>query len=221
MPSLIYIVDDHSIMRDGLKLLLQREPDLQICGEASTAGEALQALNAGTLPDLLVVDLSLPGVSGLDLIKQVRSLYPALLVLTLSAHDESVYAERVVRAGAQGYVGKHAPSADIIGAIRQVLGGGIALSKEMHQHLARDHFKTANTSSIESLSDREFEVFEHIGYGKSTATIADTMCISPKTVESHRQNIKKKIQVATSNQLVQRAAVWVATRGVPPPAPRA
>ncbi|OZC03325.1 response regulator [Rubricoccus marinus] len=221
MPSLIYLVDDHPIMRDGIKLLLQREEDMQLCGEAVNAAEALQALNSGVEPDLLVVDLSLPGISGLDLIKQVRSLYPDLLILTLSAHDESVYAERVIRAGAQGYVAKHASSNEIIAAMRKVLGGGIALSQKMHQHLVRDHFKTPKPSPVERLSDREFEVFEHIGHGKSTADIASMMCISPKTVESHRQNIKKKINVDTSNQLVQQAAVWVATQGVPPPAPQA
>ena len=155
-------------------------------------------------------------MSGLDLIKHVRGRYPSLPILVLSAHDESVYADRVIRAGAQGYIAKHVPSGEIIDAMREVLAGEIVLSPAMQQRILEEYADGHEGPPIERLSDREIEVFEHIGQGRSTADIAEAMCISPKTVESHRLNIKKKMGVATANELVQRAAVWVVTHGQPP-----
>ena len=212
----VFLVDDHPVMREGIRTLVERADNLHVCGEAVDATATLQALNKGVDPDLLILDLSLPGMSGLDLLKQVRALYPSLPILILSAHDESVYAHRVIRAGAQGYLSKHAPSEDILAAIRQVLDGGMSLSPSVRQSMMEAYAGGLEGAPIERLSDRELEVFEHIGYGRSTTAIADAMCISPKTVESHRLNIKKKMGVETANQLVQRAAVWVSTKGVPP-----
>ena len=204
------------MMRGGIRTLIEREPDLTVSGEADDAEAALRALNDRLPLDLVLLDLSLPGMSGLDLLKHIRSLYPALPVLVLSAHEEAVYADRVVRAGAQGYVSKNTSSEDIIAAIRTVLSGGLALSETLKQRILTSGAANDETPLVGQLSDRELEVFEHIGYGRSTAAIAEAMYISRKTVESHRLNIKKKVGVETSNQLVQRAAVWVATRGVPP-----
>ena len=212
----VFLVDDHPVMREGIRTLVERAEDLSICGEAVDASGALDALNGGVSPDLLVLDLSLPGMSGLDLLKHVRGLHPSLPVLVLSAHDESVYADRVVRAGAQGYLSKHSPSEEILSAMREVLNGGMALSENVRERMMEAYADGQDSAPIERLSDRELEVFEHIGHGRATTVIADAMCISPKTVESHRLNIKKKMGVDTANQLVQRAAVWVNTKGLPP-----
>lgn len=215
----IFIVDDHPVMRDGLNAIIETAPDLTVCGFAVDADEAMRALTNGHVPDLLVTDLSLPGMSGLDLIKHVRALHPCLPILVISAHSETVYADRVIRAGAQGYIMKSAPSSDMLAAIRDVLAGEIALSEEASARMIGDYLGGRSATPISQLSDREIEVFEHLGQGRSTMETAEAMCISRKTVESHRASIKKKLGIKNSNELVQRAAVWAATSGgVPMPA---
>ena len=220
MPtSRLFIVDDHPVMRDGLDAIVASTTDLEVCGFAADADEAMQALTAGLDPDLVITDLSLPGMSGLDLIKHVHALFPSLPLLVISAHSEVVYADRVIRAGAQGYVMKSSPSSEMLRAIRTVLDGDIALSEEMRSRLLGSYLTGRPATAIEQLSDREMEVFEHLGQGRSTVETAEAMCISRKTVESHRASIKRKLDIKTSNELVQRAAVWMATSGgVPIPA---
>ena len=219
MPHRVYIVDDHPIMRDGVKAILESADDLIVCGEAIDAHETMDALNSGMELDLLLADLSLPGMSGLDLVKHVRALHPDLPILVISAHPEKVYAARVIRAGAQGYISKSSSSAEILMSVREVLNGGIALSDSVRDRILESYLDgRPPTSPIEQLSDREIEVFEHLGQGRSTVETAEAMCISRKTVESHRASIKKKLNVQTSNQLVQRAAIWAATQGgIPTP----
>jgi DNA-binding NarL/FixJ family response regulator len=219
MPSQILLVDDHPVMRDGIGAIVASAHDFEVCGVAATADEAKMMLARGPLPDILITDLSLPGMSGLDLVKHVRALYDDLPILVLSAHSESVYADRVIRAGAQGYVMKSAGSAQILKAVREVAQGDIALSQEARSQMIGSYLGRENASPIERLSDREAEVFVHLGNGRSTVETAEAMCISRKTVESHRANIKRKLDIKTSNELVQRAAVWVVTGGgVPSPA---
>lgn len=219
MAYQIFIVDDHPAMRDGVRAIAESTDTLDVCGEATNAHDTLERLSRGLEPDLIIVDLSLPGVSGLDLVKHIHSLYPAYKTLVLSAHAEAVYAERVLRAGARGYVMKSASSTTIAKAILDVLAGEVVLSPEMRTRLLEGQLSgTAQGSPIDRLSDREIEVFAHIGQGRSTAETAEAMCISPKTVESHRASIKKKLGVTSSNQLVQRAAVWAANSGgIPSP----
>ena len=215
----IFLVDDHPVMRDGLNAIITTAPDLVVCGLAADAHEAMEALTEGPTPDLLITDLSLPGMSGLDLVKHVRALHSELPILVLSAHSEEVYADRVIRAGAQGYVMKSAPSSEMLAAIRTVLDGEIALSEGMRSQLLDHYLSGRPASATDQLSDREMEVFMHLGQGHSTVETAEAMCISRKTVESHRASIKRKLNIRTSNELVQRAAVWAATSGgVPTPA---
>ncbi len=212
MPKHIFIVDDHPIMRKGYQALLNREPDLQVCGEAGTAEEALDRIPRVTpQPDLVVVDLSMEGMSGIELIKRLQSFRPDLPVLVVSMHDEMLYAERAVRAGARGYIMKKEVDTTVIQAIRKILGGGFYLSERMNNHLMLQYQGGGmqhRKSPIERLSDRELEVFELLGRGFSTQEIAEALHISPKTVETHRGRIKSKLAVHSSTELLQRAVQW-------------
>jgi DNA-binding NarL/FixJ family response regulator len=208
----ILIVDDHPMMREGLRTLISREHDLAICGEAETAGQALDAV-ANLKPDLVLADISLPGRNGVELIKDIRSLQPAVLILVISMHDESLYAERVLRAGARGYIMKQESGPTMMQAIRQVLAGRIYLSGKMSarilEHVAG---KRAKASPIERLSDREFEVFQLIGRGKSTVQIAEELHLSTKTVEAHRAQVKAKLDLRNMPELISFASRWVETQ---------
>jgi len=208
----ILIVDDHPMMREGLRTLISREHDLAVCGEAETAGQALDAV-ANLKPDLVLADISLPGRNGVELIKDIRSLQPAVLILVISMHDESLYAERVLRAGARGYIMKQESGPTMIQAIRQVLAGRIYLSDKMSARILENVAgKRAKASPIERLSDREFEVFQLIGRGKSTVQIAEELHLSTKTVEAHRAQVKAKLDLRNMPELISFASRWVETQ---------
>jgi DNA-binding NarL/FixJ family response regulator len=203
----IMLVDDHPVMREGLAQLINHEPDLTVCGQYEDAARAFAAIPAAR-PDLAIIDLSLKGSSGLELVKNSRASYPKLLILVLSMYDESLYAERVLRAGAAGYIMKQEASEKILGAIRQVLRGGIYLSEKMSSQLMHQLIggKPPEAGSVlERLSDRELEVFGLIGQGKGTRQIAEHLHLSVKTIESHRAHIKEKLNLKDANELVHTA----------------
>lgn len=210
----IMIVDDHPVMRMGYRFLLESEPDLTVCCEAGSALDAMQMVRE-TQPDLVVVDISLGGMNGIALIKNVLAEFPEMLTLVVSTHDETMYGERALLAGAHGYVMKSEVDQTIVDAIRRVLRGGFYLSEEMSTKILSQYQKMGGSTSgqesggVEQLSDRELEVFELIGQGMSTQEIADALLISPKTVESHRGRMKQKLAVNTTTALLQRATLWV------------
>ena len=206
----VYIVDDHPIVRHGIAQLIDQQPDLEVCGEAEGAHEALKAI-AALKPDVVTVDLSLKGGHGLDLIKDVRERFPRLPVLVVSMHDESLYAERVLRAGARGYIMKHEATDRVAVAIRQVLRGEIYVSDRMASRIMQKIVRTpegAAPSFLASLSDRELEVFHLIGQGHGTRQIADRLHLSVKTIETYRAHIKDKLNLGTATELVRHAVQW-------------
>jgi DNA-binding NarL/FixJ family response regulator len=200
----VMLVDDHPVMREGLSQLINHEGDLTVCGQFEDAARAFDA-TPRLLPDLVVVDLSLKGSSGLELVKNLRANYPKLLILVLSMHDESLYAERALRAGAIGYIMKQEAVERVLGAIRHVLNGGVYLSEKMNSKLMHQlaHGKSSGGGSLmERLSDRELEVFGLIGQGRGTRQIAEQLHLSVKTIESHRAHIKEKLDLKSSTELV-------------------
>ena len=211
----ILVVDDHPMMREGLRQLIASEPDLEVCCEAEDAATALRSIEEHQA-DLAIVDISLKESSGLELIKDLRIRRPVLPVLVLSMHDESLYAERVLRAGGQGYLMKHEGGEKIMAAIRHVLSGRIYLSEKMSDRLlgqlAGKRAAPAAGPSVERLTDREFEVFQLIGGGRTTRQIAEKLHVSVKTVEAHRVNVKQKLNLATAPELIRFAVRWVETQ---------
>lgn len=207
----IVIVDDHPLMREGLALILSSQPDFEVQDTLGSAEEALEYLKVQQ-PDLLVVDISLPGMSGLELIKFSKNDYPHQKILVISRHDEQLYAERAIRAGAKGYVMKVEARKVIIDAIRKVLDGGIYISATVNERLIQGMLQQRNTfaqSPLEVLSDRELEIFELVGRGHKSGEIADRLFISNKTVESYRSRIKEKLNLHSSSELVKHAVQWV------------
>ena len=213
----VLLVDDHPIIRHGVAALIQSEADLEVCAEADTPHGALEAV-AQHKPDVVLADLSFEGLSGIELIKDFKVRHPNLPVLILSMHDESFYAERVLRAGAMGYIMKQEASEQVVNALRRVLSGQIYLSQKMCTRLLNsvfDNKATDRESPIETLSDRELEVFELIGQGLATRQIAQKLHLSVKTIESHRAHVKSKLGLKTSTELVQAAIRWIEhTEGV-------
>jgi len=212
----ILVIDDHPIVRQGLSQLINQEDDLIVCGAAKDASSALEGI-AGSHPDLLIVDISLEGPDGLDLLKTVRSQNPTLPVLILSMHDESLYAERALRAGARGYIMKQAATDGLLVAIRRILEGDIYVSDRIASRvLHRFAGRGAQTeqSPVQHLSDRELEVFRMIGQGHGTREIAELLHISIKTVESYQAHIKEKLALKNSRELVQRAVQWMTNERV-------
>ena len=212
----VLIVDDHPMTRAGLVHVINHQPDLTVCGEAESAARALDILDSSR-PDLLLIDITLPGKSGLELIKDVKAMRPELLMLVISMHDESLYADRVLRAGARGYITKHEGGEKLMEAIRHVLRGKIYVSESMSAHIL-EIFSGGQTgldrSSIEKLSDREFEVFEALGEGLSSQRIAKKLHLSAKTVDAHRANIKTKLNIKTTAELIAYAARWTSHRRI-------
>ena len=203
----VFVVDDHPLLRQGLALLINREQDLAVCGEAEEAPGALKAI-AAKQPDILIADISLNGPDGLDLLKTIRTLYPDLPVLVLSMHDESIYAERALRARANGYIMKQEATEKVLVAVRRILGGDIYLSDRMANKLLHQYISGASTdvnSQLAALSDRELEVFRLIGEGRSTRQIAEKLHLSMKTVETYQAHIKRKLSLRTGRELVQHA----------------
>lgn len=213
----ILLVDDHPFLRSGLAHQINAEPDLTVCGEAETAGAALQAIPA-LKPGLVIVDITLKSDNGLELIKNIRALCPKLPILVLSMHDETLYAERALKSGANGYIMKSEPAEQSMVAIHQVLGGETYLSNAMMKHVvarATGHGtepKAASRYNVGLLSDRELEVFELIGQGLGSQEIARRLHLSPKTVVAHRGNIKHKLKLASSQELIRQAIYWVRER---------
>lgn len=207
----VMIVDDHPIVREGLRLLINAEPDLTVSGQAEGLSQAMRTFH-DTRPDLVIVDLSLENGSGIELIKELVSIQPSVRVLVCSMHDELLFAERALRAGAKGYINKDEPPQRMISAIRRVLDGRMYLSEEMTDRMLFRSVggnELSEESPISTLSDRELEVFEQIGRGVTTRLIAEKLHLSPKTVETYRENIKAKLNLANATELTQHAVQWV------------
>lgn len=211
----IFIVDDHPIMRQGIGQLINHEPDLEVVGEAEDAASALTGVME-TQPDLVIIDISLPGKNGLELIKDIRAVHKQAALLVHSMHDESLYVERVLRAGAQGYIMKHEGGKKVMDAIRKVLSGDIYVSNSMSAKILEifSNRRSATTDPVEALSDRQFEIFQMIGQGKGTRIISEELNVSVKTVDAHRANIKEKLGLRTGNELVRYAVRWVESQNL-------
>ncbi len=211
----ILVVDDHTVLREGLVAQINHQPDLVVCGEAADAPHALAAVER-LRPDLVLADINLPGRNGLELIRDLRSLFPRLPVLVLSMHEESVFAERVLRAGGRGYVSKQSGGKQLVEAIHCVLRGQIYLSPDASTRLldSLSGPRSAKTvSPIEQLTDRELEVFTLIGQAKETGDLARALNMSVKTVEAHRASIKRKLKLKTGPELTRHAVLWVEAFG--------
>src|ERR1700731_1774311 len=201
----VFLVDDHPIVRQGLGLLINREPDLVVCGEAEDAPSALQRM-ASAQPDLMVIDISLDGPDGLELLKTIRLKEPILPVLILSMHEESIYAERSLRAGANGYIMKQEATERVLVAIRRILEGKVYLSERLTNKMLEQFVHGASKNDpLMTLSDRELEVYRLIGAGHGTRQIADELHVSVKTVESYQAHIKEKLSLRNARELVQHA----------------
>lgn len=205
----ILIIDDHPLVRTGFAQLIGDCPDLEVCGEAGDMAEALKQIDA-TRPDLAIIDLSLAGGSGLDLIEHIKARNMDVLMLVASMHDETLYAERVLAAGARGYINKQEAQDRIIQAIRQVLAGKVYLSQKMTERLLSGMVDNNNEKrDIDALSNRELQVFDLIGRGVSTSQMAERLNLSTKTIETHQAHIKKKLGLGSAHELTQRAIRWV------------
>jgi len=212
----ILLVDDHPLVRTGLARLIDDEPDLEVCAEAADTGEALQRIE-DCRPDLAIIDISLKEGSGLELIKRIRGHNARIRLLVLSMHDESLYAERALRAGAMGYVNKQEASARVVEAIRKVLAGKIYLSERMTERALQALADGAaeRDQPLSQLSDRELEVFSMIGQGVGTSDIAARLHLSVKTIESHRNKIKQKLGLGGATELNRYAMRWVMDHAPP------
>ncbi len=209
----VLLVDDHPLTREGLAAIINRQADLEVCGEISNPAEAMSELSK-LKPDLMVTDMTMPGRGGIEFIKDVRAMLPELPMLVLSMHDEILYAERALRAGAQGYLMKDAGAAKVLEVIRLVLSGHSYVSPQMSSRLLgamMGRSPRGSKSPIEKLSDREFEVFQLLGSGKNTKEIAQTLHLSPKTVDVHRARIKEKLHLKDATRLLHHAVRWVET----------
>lgn len=203
-------MDDHPIVREMLALRISQETDLTVCADVGSVAEALSAVTQYQ-PDLAVIDINLPDGHGLELIKEIHALDPALFLLAFSMHDEQLYGERVLRAGAQGYLMKSRPPEEIIIAIRRVLSGKLAVSEELADKILSESTRQIRTptSATQELSDRELEVFELIGEGHSTKEIARRLQRGIKTIDTYRLRIKEKLHITSASELIARAARWV------------
>jgi len=207
--SKILIVDDHPLVRSGLAQLIGDCPDLEVCAEAADMAEALKQIDS-TDPDLAIIDLSLAGGSGLDLIEHIKSRNRNILMLVASMHDETLYAERVLAAGARGYINKQEAQENIIRAIRQVLNGKVYLSEAMTDRMLSGMVDVRTQKrDISSLSNRELQVFELIGQGVPSSQIASQLNLSIKTIETHQAHIKRKLGLGSAHELNQRAIRWM------------
>lgn len=207
----ILLVDDHPIVIEGLTQLINQQQDLIVCGEASDSPGALKAIEA-LKPNLAIIDISLKSGSGLDLIKSLQQRFPKLPVLVLSMHDESLYAERVLRAGARGYITKQEATEKLITAIRRILDGDIYLNEKVTSKILSRVISTSpakNLSPVNGLSDRELEVFQLIGQGHGTREIAEMLHLSIKTIETYREHIKEKLKLSNAMELVRHAVNWL------------
>ena len=206
----VFLVDDHPIVRDGLKTLIERRDDLCVCGEAEDAKGVLKAIQE-TGPDLVITDITLKASDGLELTKDIKARFPDLPVIVLSIHEESTYCERALHAGAQGYLMKEVASENVIDAIRKVLAGEIYISDTMSKRFLHKMVGSKATeiqSPVDTLSDRELEIFKLIGQGFKASQIAERLHLSVKTVETYRARIKEKLDLADAGELLQFAIKW-------------
>jgi DNA-binding NarL/FixJ family response regulator len=211
MKRRVLVVDDHPIVREGLAQMINREPDLAVCGDAADMHVALQLIET-LKPDILIVDVSLDGPDGLDLLKHIRAHDPSLPVLILSMHDESIYAERALRAGANGYIMKQEATDRVLEALRRILNHEVYVSSRVANKMLQQFVGTAGNdkkhSSVDDLSDRELEVLRLIGAGHATRQIAEELHLSVKTVETYQAHLKEKLALRNSRELVQYATRW-------------
>lgn len=209
----VFLLDDHPLFREGITSLINKDPGLEVCGEASRASEALERVPE-CKPDLIVLDLSLPGKSGLELVKDFTALYPEIPVIVLSMHDELLYAERVIRAGGRGYLMKDTVPRQLLAALHTVIKGEMALSEQVTSHILGSMSGRRGSTprpALQKLTDREMEVFELLGHGKSAHEIGRQLNISPRTVDAHRSHIREKLGISDSNALMRHAVCWVET----------
>lgn len=207
----VLIVDDHQLVRFGLRTMLEKEEDIEVCGEAEDTASALQLVRKEA-PDLAIIDISLNGGNGLELVKQLRLTSPALRIVMLSMHPEEMFAERALRAGALGYVSKQAPARVLVGAIRQVIDGRIYLSEEMTARMLKrvaSSNEESKPSPVEDLSDRELDVLHRLGQGLSLQQIAEQLHLSPKTVSTYRDRIRQKLELSNAAELSRYALLWL------------
>jgi len=208
----VFVVDDHPIFRQGLAQMINHETDLVVCGDAESAAAVCDGI-AATKPDIVILDISLKGKDGIDVLRDLQIRHPDLPVLMLSMHDESLYAERALRAGARGYVMKQEATEKVMVAIRRVLAGGVYVGEEIQRRLIGGNVGTRRDprgSPLARLSDRELEIFRLMGQGAGTREIAGVLNLSVKTVESHQAHIKDKLQLKNSSELLRQATLWVA-----------
>ena len=206
----VLIVDDHPVVREGIRVLLERAGEYAVIAEAATQAEALATLE-DAVPDVALIDVALRGGDGLELTKMLQARFPRLPILIVSMHDEALYAERALAAGASGYVMKDVMSDTVVDAVRAVLRGDIFVSEHIVQHLVRSFARGGArqaASPVDALSDRELEVLRHIGEGMSTRMIAETLHLSVKTIETHRAHLKEKLGLADGNELLRYAVTW-------------
>jgi len=209
----IFVLDDHPITRYGLTELINREPDLQVCGEEGDAQAALAWLKT-VHPDLVLADITMPGKSGLDFLKDLRAMCPSVPVLVMSMHDESLFAERVLRAGGRGYIMKSEGGEKLLEAVREVLRGKVYVSPRMSELILENLARPERSTEVRpsALSDREYEVFQLLGQGLSTREIGERLNVSRKTVETHRLHIKGKLKIRTGPELIKEAVRWAASQ---------
>jgi DNA-binding NarL/FixJ family response regulator len=210
----VAIVDDHTMMREGLKQFIDAEPDMEVCWAAASVSEARTALER-CRPDMMTVDITLPGRNGLELIKDVLALAPGLPILVISMHDETLYAQRVLKCGAKGYIMKDAPHDDLMAAIRRVAVGKVWLSGDMSEEVLNAFSggkPRRQVDGVHKLSDREFEIFQLLAEGKSTHQIADALNISTKTVDVHKSHIREKLELEDSSAVLRHAIRWAETK---------
>jgi DNA-binding NarL/FixJ family response regulator len=213
IKSRVFVVDDHPLVREWLANLLNQQPDLEVCGEAEDASQALLGI-AETKPNLAIIDISLNAASGIELVKDLCIQHPSVVPLVLSMHEEELYAERAMRAGARGYVRKRETSRNILAAIRRVLDGGIYVSEKLSNRMALKFLKGQEgmgvaQSRVGELSNRELEVFQLLGKGKSTSEIGDELHLSLKTVQAYSVRAKKKLGLTTAAELLREAILWI------------
>jgi DNA-binding NarL/FixJ family response regulator len=208
--SRVFLIDDHPLVREGLVNLINSQRDLVVCGEAEDSGGAMTGI-AKTRPDVALVDISLKNESGLELVKNLESQFPLVALIVLSMHDEALYAERALRAGARGYVMKRESTKSVLASIRRVLEGGVYVSERVVNSMARrfrSSSKKAESSPVELLSDRELEIFRLLGQGRTTAQIADDLHLSLKTVQAYCARAKEKFGVSSLGELLRAAIRW-------------